>query len=128
MLLEVRHERTKQKRKIATLATEETRLKGDLVDYATAGVEVATKVVKNQIAVTKFNTEQSKLEETEELLEQQTVRTQGVISLTEGIREEWVLRVEKQERNNEKLRLEIAGADADIDRTREEIESKMFGE
>ncbi|MEL6166496.1 MAG: hypothetical protein AAFR37_23050, partial [Cyanobacteria bacterium J06628_3] len=100
--LEVRHERTKQKRKIVAIGTEETRLKGDLVDYATAGIETATKVVKNQIADTKFQTEQSKLEETEELLEQQDIRTQGTIRLTEGVRDEWDLRFEKQQRNNEK--------------------------
>lgn len=125
--LEVRHERTKQKRKIVAISTEETRLKGDLVDYATAGIETATKVVKNQIADTKFQTEQSKLEETEELLEQQDIRTQGTIRLTEGVRDEWDLRFEKQQRNNEKLRLEIAGADAEIDRKKEEIEANLFG-
>ncbi|NJM20823.1 MAG: hypothetical protein HC836_34385 [Richelia sp. RM2_1_2] len=124
--LDVRLERTKQKRKIATVATEEIRLVGDLVDYSTAGIETATKVVKNQIADTKYQTEQSKLEETEELLEQQIIRTQGTIALTQGVRDEWNLKLEKQERNNEQIRLEIAGADAKNNRKREEIESFIF--
>jgi hypothetical protein len=126
--LTVRHEKRKQDRLKVAVRTEETRLVGDLVDLGTVETETATKVVKNQIAYTKFNTEQSKLEETEELLEQQVIRTQGVISLTQGVRDEWGLKLEKQQRNNEKLKLEIEGLDADIDRTREEIEARMFGE
>lgn len=124
--LDVRLERTKQKRKIATVATEEIRLVGDLVDYSTAGIETATKVVKNQIADTRYQTEQSRLEETEELLEQQVIRTQGTIALTQGVRDEWNLKLEKQERNNEKIRLEIENTEAKNDRKREEIESFIF--
>lgn len=124
--LDVRLERTKQKRKIATVATEEVRLVGDLVDYSTAGIETATKVVKNQIADTRYQTEQSRLEENEELLEQQVIRTQGTIALTQGVRDEWNLKLEKQERNNEKIRLEIENTEAKNERKREEIESFIF--
>ncbi|MEM7552875.1 MAG: hypothetical protein AAF378_02040 [Cyanobacteria bacterium P01_A01_bin.84] len=126
--LTVRHEKRKQDRLKVAIRKEETQLVGDLIDLNTTEVDTATKVVKNQIAVTKFHTEQSRLEETEELLEQQVIRTQGTINLTQGVRDEWNLRLEKQQRNNEKLRLDIEGLDADIDRTREEIEARMFGE
>ncbi|MFN6570633.1 hypothetical protein [Dendronalium sp. ChiSLP03b] len=124
--LEVRHERIKQKRKIMAVATEELRLVGDVVDYNTAGIEIGTKIVKNQISDTKFQIEQSKLEETEELLEQQVIRTQGTINLTQGVRQEWVLRVDKQQRELEALQLEIEGADQRIQRKREQIEAEMF--
>lgn len=124
--LDVRIERTKQKRKIVSAATEEIRLVGDLVDYSTAGIETATKVVKNQIADTNYQIEQSRLEETEELLEQQIIRTQGTIALTQGIRDEWNLKLEKQERNNEKIKLEIENTEAKNNRKREEIESLIF--
>ncbi|MEO1432637.1 MAG: hypothetical protein AAFV71_26900 [Cyanobacteria bacterium J06633_8] len=126
--LTVRHEKRKQDRLKVAIRKEETQLVGDLIDLNTTEVDTATKVVKNQISVTKFHTEQSRLEETEELLEQQTIRTQGTINLTQGVRDEWNLKLEKQQRNNEKLRLDIEGLDADIDRTREEIEARMFGE
>jgi hypothetical protein len=124
--LDVRHERRKQQRKIASVATEELRLVGDLVDYQTTGIEVSTKVIKQEIASTKYQIEQSKLEETEELLEQQIIKTTGVISLTDGIRTEWNLRLEKQQAGNEKLKLEVEGAIRDTERKREELEARLL--
>lgn len=124
--LEVRHERTKQKRNIVNLNTEEVRLIGDLVDNSTAKIETATKVVNNQIADTDFGTAQSKLEEHEELQTQQTIKTQGTVNLTEGIREEWDLKLEQQESNNQKLRVAIEKASQDIARGRREVEALMY--
>ncbi|MEM7557465.1 MAG: hypothetical protein AAF378_25960, partial [Cyanobacteria bacterium P01_A01_bin.84] len=79
-----------------------------------------------QIADTKFKVAQSKLEENEELLEQQIIRTQGVISLTEPIRQEWDLRLHKQYANNEALMIQIEQADNKNARDREKIESFLL--
>jgi hypothetical protein len=84
--LEVRLEKIKQGRKVVAVATEQRRLIGDFVDFSTVGIETATKVVKNQIADTNIRTEQSKLEQSEELLYQQRVATQGTMNLTSGLR------------------------------------------
>jgi ribosomal protein S17 len=126
--LEVRLERVKQKRKIATLHKEELNLVGDLVEVATTGVQVASKMVNHQIAVTDFKTNQSKLEEHEELLIQQGIRTQGTINLTAGIRTEWDLKYQKQERSNERLVLEIEGAEKSNEQKRLEIEAFLLSE
>lgn len=124
--LDVRLERIKQNRKITTIATEEHRLLGDLVDFETVGIETATKVVKNQIADTRYRIEQSKLEQTEEQLQQQQIATQGTLNLTEGIRLEWQLKLENQQAKNDRLRLDIEGAIKDNDRRREELEAKLL--
>jgi hypothetical protein len=126
--LEVRLERVKQKRKIATLHKEELNLIGDLVDVATTGVQVASKMVNHQIAVTDFQTNQSKLEEHEELLIQQGIRTQGTINLTHGIQTEWNLKFQKQERSNERLQLEIEGAEKSNEQKRLEIEAFLLND
>lgn len=124
--LEVRHEKVKQGRKIVALATEQRRLVGEFVDFATAGVEVGTKVVKHEIATVKFHTEQSKLEQAEELLIQQQEATQGTINLTEGIRQEWALKLERQTARNQGLQIEVEGAIRDNDRKREELEARLL--
>lgn len=124
--LDVRLERIKQNCKITTIATEERRLLGDLVDFETVGTETATKVVKNQMADTKYRIEQSKLEQTEEQLEQQQIGTQGTLNLTEGIRLEWQLKLENQQAKNDRLRLDIEGAIKDNDRRREELEARLL--
>ncbi|BAY67222.1 hypothetical protein NIES22_73850 (plasmid) [Calothrix brevissima NIES-22] len=124
--LDVRLERIKQNRKITTIATEERRLLGDLVDFETVGIETATKVVKNQIADTRYRIEQSKLEQTEEQLQQQQIATQGTLNLTEGIRLEWQLKLENQQAKNDRLRLDIEGAIKDNDRRREELEARLL--
>lgn len=124
--IEVRHEKVKQGRKIVALATEQRRLVGDFVDFATAGIETATKVVKHEIAGVKFQTEQSKLEQAEELLIQQQEATQGTINLTEGIRQEWALKLERQTARNQGLQIEVEGAIRDNDRKREELEARLL--
>ena len=126
--LDVRLERIKQKRKIVSIATEEYRLVGDLVDFATTGIEVATKVVNNQIADTNYQTKQSKLEESEELLIQQQIRTQGTINLTEGVRTEWDLKFKKKEADNKRLELEVEGALRQNERKLEEIEALLLAD
>ncbi len=126
--LDVRLDRVRQKRKIATLHKEELNLVGDLVEVATTGVQVASKMVNHQIAVTDFQTNQSKLEEHEELLIQQGIRTQGTINLTEGIRTEWGLKYQKQERSNERLQLEIEGAEQSNQQKRLEIEAFLLAD
>ena len=126
--LDVRLDRVRQKRKIATLHKEELNLVGDLVEVATTGVQVSSKMVNHQIAVTDFKSNQSKLEEHEELLLQQAVRTQGVINLTEGIRVEWHLKCEKQERGNERLRLEVEGAEQSNQQKRLQIEAFLLAD
>jgi len=126
--LDVANNRIKQKRKQVRNHKEEWELVGDLVDLDTTRINVGTKVVKHEIAGTKFQIEQSKLEETEELLEQQVIKTQGVISLTDGIRTEWDLRLEKQQRQLEKLQIEIEQVDNENARQREKLESFLFEE
>jgi hypothetical protein len=124
--LEVRTEKVKLGRKVVQLATEQRRYVGDFVDFATVGIETATKVVKNQIADTKYGIEQSKLEQTEELLIQQQLATQGTLNLTSGIEEEWSLKFQAQEAKNDRLKLEVEGSIADNERKREELEAKLL--
>lgn len=124
--LEVRHEKIKQGRKVVQVATEQRRFIGDFVDFATAGIETATKVVKNQIADTKYGIEQSKLEQTEELLIQQQIATQGTLNLTPGIEEEWSLKFQNQQAKNDRLKLEVEGSIKDNERKREELEAKLL--
>jgi hypothetical protein len=123
--LEVRLEKIKQGRKVVSVPTEQRRLIGDFVDFSTVGIEVSTKVVKNQIADTKYQTEQSKLEQTEELLYQQRVATQGTMNLTHGIEDEWQLKFQLQGTKNDRLRLEIEGSHRDNDIKREELEARL---
>ncbi len=124
--LDVRLERRKQQRKVAAVQKEELNLIGDLADIRTIGFNVAQKYVKSEIARTDLMTEQSKLEEHEELLTQQIIRTQGVINLTEGIRTEWDLRLQKQERSNERLEIEVEKAKNENEQRREEAEAIIF--
>ncbi len=123
--IEVRHEKIKLGRKAVKMATEQVGLVGDLVDYATAGIDTATKVVKNEIASVKFQTEQSKLVQTEEFFTQQQIATDGTIALTDGIREEWQLKLEKQATRNSGLRIEVEGSIQENERKREELEAKL---
>lgn len=124
--LEVRHEKIKQGRKIAQLARENIQLIGDFVDLHTAKIEVSSKVINNQIANTNYQINQSRLEQTEELLIQQQISTQGTLNLTEGIREEWELKLEKQQAKNDRLKIEIQGAVAENEQKREELEARLF--
>jgi hypothetical protein len=124
--LEVRHEKIKQGRKIAQLGRENILLIGDFVDLHTAKIEVGSKVINNQIANTKYQINQSKLEQTEELLIQQSIATQGTLNLTEGIRLEWDLKLEKQTASNDKLKVEVQGAIAETEHEREKLEAKLF--
>ncbi|MBW4435352.1 MAG: hypothetical protein KME28_27500 [Pelatocladus maniniholoensis HA4357-MV3] len=124
--LEVRLERRKQQRKIAAIHKEELALVGDIADIRKTGFDVAKKFVQSEISHVQFQTEQSKLEENEELLEQQIIRTQGVINLTQGIQTEWDLKLQKQARSNEQLEIEIQGMENTIEKRRAEIEADMF--
>jgi hypothetical protein len=123
--LDVRLEKIRQGRKVVAVATEQRRLIGDFVDFSTVGIETATKVVKNQIADTKYQTEQSKLEQSEELLYQQRVVTQGTMNLTHGIEDEWQLKFQLQATKNDRLRLDIEGSHRDNDIKREELEARL---
>lgn len=124
--LDVRLETIKQGRKVASVASEQRRLVGDWVDFSTVGIETASKVIKNQVAGTKYRIDQSKLEQTEELLWQQQITTQGTLNLTEGIRQEWSLKFENQQAKNTRLQLEIEGTIQETDRKREEMESRIL--
>jgi hypothetical protein len=124
--LEVRHEKIKQGRKVVAIATEQRKFIGDFVDFSTAGIETATKVVKNQVADTKYQIEQSKLEMTEEQLIQQQISTQATLNLTAGIEEEWSLKFQSQQAKNDRLRLEVEGSLQDNERKREELEAKLL--
>jgi hypothetical protein len=125
--LEVRLSKIQQGRLVAKVAKENVNLVGDFVEVNTAQIDVGTKVIGNQIAATNYGIAQSRLEQTEELLIQQNIATQGTINLTSGIRDEWDLKAEKQQAKNDKLRLEIQGAHAEIEAKTLEVESKMFG-
>ncbi len=124
--LELRHEKIKQGRKVVAIATEQRKFMGDFVDFATTGIEIATKVVKNQVADTKYQIEQSKLEMTEEQLIQQQIATQGTLNLTSGIEEEWSLKFQSQQAKNDRLRLEVEGSIADNEHKRQELEAKLL--
>ncbi|PMB24559.1 hypothetical protein CEN46_07615, partial [Fischerella thermalis CCMEE 5318] len=108
------------------LATENRRLIGDVVQLHTAGIEIGSKIIETQIADTNYRTKQSKLEQTEELLTQQVIATQGVVNLTDGIREEWDLKFERQQARNQGLRLEVEGAIRDTEIKRQELEAKLL--
>ena len=123
--LEVRLEKIKQGRKVVAVVTEQRRLIGDFVDFSTVGIETATKLVKNEIADTRYQTEQSKLEQTEELFYQQRVATQGTMNLTHGIEDEWDLKFQLQATKNDRLRLDIEGSHRDNDIKREELEARL---
>jgi hypothetical protein len=125
--LEVRLAKIQQGRLVAKVVKENVNLVGDFVEVNTAQIEVGTKVIGNQIALTNYGIAQSRLEQTEELLIQQNIATQGTLNLTNGIRDEWDLKAEKQQAKNDKLRLEIQGAHAEIEAKTLEVESKMFG-
>jgi hypothetical protein len=125
--LEVRLAKIQQGRLVAKVVKENVNLVGDFVEVSTAQIEVGTKVIGNQIAVTNYGIAQSRLEQTEELLIQQNIATQGTLNLTVGIRDEWDLKDEKQQAKNDKLRLEVQGVHAEIEAKTLEIESKMFG-
>jgi hypothetical protein len=125
--LEVRLAKIQQGRLVAKVAKENINLVGDFVEVSTAQIDVGTKVIGNQIAATNYGIAQSRLEQTEELLIQQNIATQGTLNLTSGIRDEWDLKAEKQQAKNDKLRLEIQGAHAEIEAKTLEVESKMFG-
>ncbi|MCP6757172.1 MAG: hypothetical protein NHB32_00055 [Fischerella sp. CENA71] len=124
--LDVRLEKIKQGRKVVQLATENRRLIGDVVGFHTAGIEVGTKVVENQVVDTIYRTKQSKLEQTEELLTQQIIATQGTVNLTDGIKQEWDLKFERQQARNQGLRLEVEGAIRDTEIKRQELEAKLL--
>ncbi|MCP6763285.1 MAG: hypothetical protein NHB32_31920 [Fischerella sp. CENA71] len=124
--LDVRLEKIKQGRKVVQLATENRRLIGDVVQLHTAGIETASHVISNQIADTNYRIKQSKLEQTEELLTQQVITTQGTVNLTDGIREEWDLKFERQQARNQGLRLEVEGAIRDTEIKRQELEAKLL--
>ncbi|OKH31039.1 hypothetical protein NIES2101_41870 [Calothrix sp. HK-06] len=126
--IDLRTDRIKQKRKQVGQYKEELSLVGDLVDIATVEVKNAEKVVNLQSAITEFKTSQSKLEEKEELLIQQHVTTQGTINLTDGIRKEWDLKYELQQRKNEELELKIEGAIQKNTITRLELDAILFDE
>ncbi|WP_026730835.1 hypothetical protein [Fischerella sp. PCC 9605] len=124
--LEVRLERTKQKRKIAGIYKEDLSLVGDLVDIRKVGFDVAKKYVGSEISYVDFQTEQSKLEEHQELLQQQIIRTEGVRSLTPGIQTEWDLKLQKQTQSNQRLQEEIQNTELAAQSRREQIQASMF--
>ncbi|NJR74092.1 MAG: hypothetical protein HC773_11400 [Scytonema sp. CRU_2_7] len=61
--LDVALDVTARNRKALKLATEIRHLEGDAVDYHTAGIQTATKAVRNQIADRDYQIEDSKLEQ-----------------------------------------------------------------
>lgn len=113
-------------RKAVKVATEIRHLEGDAVDYDTAGIQTATKVVKNQQADRDYQTETSKLDQKEELLKQQRIATAGTQALTPLIQEEWNLKVLAQQSKNESLKVDIEKGQADIDRKKNELEVKLL--
>lgn len=124
--LSVRASKIDQQRKIVQLATDNARLVGDVVSLGTAQIETATKFVDNRIADTNYSIRQSKLEQTEQLLEQQKIATQGTINLTPHIREEWELKIKKAETKNQALKLEVEGAIKQLEINQEKLESMLL--
>jgi hypothetical protein len=124
--LSVRAAKIDQQRKVIQLTTENTRLIGDVVGLGTAQIETATKFVDNRIADTRYSVQQSKLEQTEQFLEQQRLATAGTISLTPHIREEWELKLKKAETKNQALKLEVEGAMRQNEINQEQLEFKLL--
>lgn len=113
-------------RKAVKVATEIRHLEGDAVDYDTAGIQIATKVVKNQQADRDYQTETSRLDMKDELLKQQRIATAGTQALTPLIQEEWNLKVLAQQSKNESLKVDIEKGQADITRKQNELEVKLL--
>ncbi|WP_026730775.1 hypothetical protein [Fischerella sp. PCC 9605] len=100
----------KRNRKAVKLAIEIEGFQGDAVDLYTQKINTGQKVVKSQIAFTNLKVEQSKLEQTQELLVQQENATTGTKNLTEPKREEWDLKQQLQVATNESLKVDIQKA------------------
>lgn len=113
-------------RKAVKVATDIRHLEGDSVDYDTAGVQTATKVVRNKEARTDYAIADSKLEMKNEQLVHQQIATEGTKALTPLIREEWNLKVLAHQSSNDLLKLDIEKGKAEITRKENELELKIM--
>ncbi len=124
--LDVGIAKTQRDRKAVKLANELRLLQGDAIDYHTTGINNSTKVVRNQIADRDYQIEYSKLEEKDELLTQQQIKTRGTQALTPLIAEHWQLKIKQQESANQSLVVDIEKGIADIDTKRIELEARLI--
>ncbi len=124
--LDVRLAKTDLQRKVVKVVDSTAKLIGDAVKYATTQIEVGQLVVENQIADVKYQTAQSKLRQTEEYLQQQQDATQGTVQLTSVLRQQWTLKFEKVQADNEKLKLAIEGSKLEAELVREQLEAKLL--
>ncbi len=124
--LDVRLAKTDLQRKVIKVSDSTAKLIGDAVKYATTQIEVGQLVVENQIADVKYQTAQSKLRQTEEHLQQQQDATQGTVQLTSALRQQWTLKFEKVQADNEKLKLAIEGSKLEAELVREQLEAKLL--
>lgn len=124
--LDVGIAKTQRDRKAVKLASELRLLQGDSIDYHTIGINNSTKAVKNQIADRDYHIESSRLEEKDELLTQQRIKTTGTQALTPLIAEQWQMKIRQQETANQSLAVDIEKGLADIDSKRIELEARLI--
>ena len=124
--LDVGIAKTQRDRKAVKLATELRLLQGDAIDYHTIGINNSTKVVRNQSADRDYHIETSRLEEKDELLTQQRIKTNGTQALTPLIAEHWQLKIRQQETANQSLAVDIEKGLTEIDTKRIELEARLI--
>lgn len=124
--LEVGIAKTQRDRRAVKLANELRLLQGDAIDYHTTGINNSTKAVRNQIADRDYHIESSKLEEKDELLTQQRIKTNATQAITPLLAEHWQMKIRQQEVLNQSLAVDIEKGIADIDGKRIELEARLI--
>ncbi|MUG99782.1 hypothetical protein F7734_48925 [Scytonema sp. UIC 10036] len=116
---------TKLKQDLATLDLEQQKLIGLLIDGKTAGINNEKKAVQYQRAVVGRDTELSRLEQDEELLVQQRIRTTGTQQQTEHIQQQENLKVEMLREQVEKQKYEIQNVQYEKEKIKQEAVAKF---
>lgn len=123
--LDVAINNTRLKQNLAQLDIEQQKLIGLLIDSKTIGINNEKKAVQYQRAVIGRDTELSKLEQDNELLTQQRIRTTGTQNQTEHITEQERLKVEKLKVEVEKQKYEIENLNYEKERIKQEAVAKF---
>ncbi|MUG98737.1 hypothetical protein F7734_43180 [Scytonema sp. UIC 10036] len=116
---------TKLKQDLATLDLEQQRLIGLLIDGKTARINNEKKAVTYHRSVVGRDIELSKLEQDNELLTQQQIRTEGTQNQTELIKEQEQLKVDKLREEVEKQKYEIENIAYEKEKIKQEAVAKF---
>uniref|UniRef100_A0A0C1RD41 Uncharacterized protein n=1 Tax=Tolypothrix bouteillei VB521301 TaxID=1479485 RepID=A0A0C1RD41_9CYAN len=116
---------TKLKQDLATLDLEQQRLIGLLIDGKTARSDNEKKAVTYHRSVVGRDIELSKLEQDNELLTQQRIRTEGTQNQTELIQEQEQLKVDKLREEVEKQKYEIENIAYEKEKIKQEVVAKF---